>query len=346
MNNKDEEFWKELNEWDVMMLMETWVDEKGWKKIRDKLPKGYRWEKQWAGRKNKKGTAIGGLIVGIRRGVEVGKEREDREVEGIMSIKIQVKGRWWRVIGVYVNNDLDNKLEKLREWMEEREEEEVGILIGGDFNARTGREGGEAGEGMGGGENGERNLKDGKINSEGKRLCKFIRERGWSILNGNVRGDEEGEWTYTGGRGDSVIDYVLGDERTRERIREVRVEEKVDLDHRPITVWLEGSERQGSREDKRGKRRGIKIWTEENKEKFRVMFGERGGEKEDVEKEWERLRGSVKESLKKIEEKDRKEEKRGWWDRELQGRKIKGESRVEKMEKGRGGIVRNIGRRN
>lgn len=42
------------------------------------------------------------------------------------------------------------------------------------------------------------------------------------------------------------------------------------------------------------------------------MFGERGGEKEDVEKEWERLRGSVKESLKKIEEKDRKEEKRGW----------------------------------
>lgn len=92
LNNKDEEFWKELNEWDVMMLMETWVDEKGWEKIRDKLPKGYR-EKQWAGRKNKKGTAIGGLIVGIRRGVEVGKEKEDREVEGIMSIKIQVKGR-------------------------------------------------------------------------------------------------------------------------------------------------------------------------------------------------------------------------------------------------------------
>lgn len=78
MNNKDEEFWKELNEWDVMMLMKTWVDKKGWKKIRDKLPKGYRWKKQWAGRKNKKETAIGGLIVGIRRGVEVGKEREDR----------------------------------------------------------------------------------------------------------------------------------------------------------------------------------------------------------------------------------------------------------------------------
>lgn len=176
--------------------------------------------------------------------------------------------------------------------MEEREEEEVEILIGGDFNARMKREGGEAGEGMGGGENGERNLKDGKINSEGRRLWKFIRERGWSILNGNIRGDEEGEWTYTGERGDTVIDYVLGDERTRERIREVRVEEKMDLDHCPITVWLEGSERQGSREDKR---RGIRIWTEENKEKFRVMFGERRGEKEDVEKEWERGQRIIKE---------------------------------------------------
>lgn len=28
-------------------------------------------------------------------------------------------------------------------------------------------------------------------------------------MNGNVVGDEEGEFTYTGERGDSVIDYVI-----------------------------------------------------------------------------------------------------------------------------------------
>ncbi|KAL6254780.1 hypothetical protein P5V15_014110 [Pogonomyrmex californicus] len=30
---------------------------------------------------------------------------------------------------------------------------------------------------------------------------------GWSILNGSIKGDEEGEWTYTGGIGGTVIDY-------------------------------------------------------------------------------------------------------------------------------------------
>ena len=32
----------------------------------------------------------------------------------------------------------------------------------------------------------------------------------------NDRGDEEEEWTYTGGKGESVIDYILGDEIVRE----------------------------------------------------------------------------------------------------------------------------------
>lgn len=58
LSNKDRDFWKGLNGWEVMILMETWVDEKGWKKVRDKLPKGYKWEKQWVGKKNKKGRAM------------------------------------------------------------------------------------------------------------------------------------------------------------------------------------------------------------------------------------------------------------------------------------------------
>lgn len=52
---------------------------------------------------------------------------------------------------------------------------------------------------------GKRRLKDKVINAEGRKLLDCIEERGWSILNGNIRGDEEGEWTFTGGRGNTVI---------------------------------------------------------------------------------------------------------------------------------------------
>lgn len=59
------------------------------------------------------------------------------------------------------------------------------------------------------------------------------------MLNGDYREDEEGEWTYVGER-NSIIDYVIGDNRTR-RTRERIVEFKigsggsridVDLSHR------------------------------------------------------------------------------------------------------------------
>lgn len=87
-----------------------------------------------------------------------------------------------------------------------------------------------------------------------------MEELGWSILNGNVVGDEEGEWTYSGGRrGGTVIDYVIGNEEkdgrrgTRERVKRMRMEERVDSDHQPITVWMEGGGRRSER--RRNKRK-------------------------------------------------------------------------------------------
>jgi len=41
-----------------------------------------------------------------------------------------------------------------------------------------------------GGKQGGRRSKDSKINREGKRLVEYIKERGWVILNGGVKGDE------------------------------------------------------------------------------------------------------------------------------------------------------------
>lgn len=72
--------------------------------------------------------------------VEKGEEIEVR-TEGIIAGVVKVDREKWRVVGVYVNRDREEKLQCLRGWMEEREK--VGrTLIGGDFNARTGEKGG------------------------------------------------------------------------------------------------------------------------------------------------------------------------------------------------------------
>lgn len=52
-------------------------------------------------------------------------------------------------------------------------------------------------------------------------------------MNGDIKEDEEGELTYIGGRGESVIDYVITEESARERIERVEVEARVD---QPVTV--------------------------------------------------------------------------------------------------------------
>lgn len=49
--NKDREFWERLKEWDVLVISQTWVDEKGWIKVREWLPREYKWAVQIVKRK-------------------------------------------------------------------------------------------------------------------------------------------------------------------------------------------------------------------------------------------------------------------------------------------------------
>ena len=95
--------------------------------------------------------------------------------------------------------------------------------------------------------------KDREVNGEGRRLCSFLGERGWGIMNGNVEGVEGGEWTYTGGRGNSVIDYVLGNEDTRERRGENGSGSKaVELGPSPSGSVVEGGVQGGVGKGKKG----------------------------------------------------------------------------------------------
>lgn len=88
----------------MIVLTEKWMEEREWGKWRDGLPKGFVWKIQRARRKSMRGRAMGDMLMGIR------KEN--------------------RIVGVYVNGDIERKLEGLREWMESKENG-VRTLFGG-----------------------------------------------------------------------------------------------------------------------------------------------------------------------------------------------------------------------
>lgn len=67
-----------LKNWDVMVLVETWVDEAGWDEVKGRLPRGYVWEVQFAKRRKTRGRAIGGMVLGMRKSLR----REGRDEGG------------------------------------------------------------------------------------------------------------------------------------------------------------------------------------------------------------------------------------------------------------------------
>ena len=123
-----------------------------------------------------------------------------------------------------------------------------------------------------------------------------MEESGWSILNRGVEGDPQGEWTFTGGRANTVIDYALGNEDTWENVERVEVGERVDSDHHPVVVWLRGRGRGWSREEKwwweKGRRKR-ELDRGEKKEVYAKLC-EEGRDGEGVEEVWRELRERIK----------------------------------------------------
>lgn len=93
-----------------MVFEKIWVDEMRWIKLRKKLPGGYVWEEQIARRESRRGRALGGMLMGIRKQIMEKGSRIETEKEGIIAGVVKIGKERWIVVGVHVNRGMERTL--------------------------------------------------------------------------------------------------------------------------------------------------------------------------------------------------------------------------------------------
>ncbi|KAK9302826.1 hypothetical protein QLX08_005315 [Tetragonisca angustula] len=207
------------------------MEEKKWNKWRSRLSRGYRWEYQPGQKEKRKGRANGGILVEMRRELIKGSQ-EVYHVKGAIGTKITMENDKWIVWTIYNREKLAELLKQIE--IIQEEERNTKMLLGGDFNARTGEKGG-----IYEGKDKKKSSKDKICDREGKDLLEVVENNGWHNLNGNVEGDEKGEYTFIRSTGQSVIDYTIVDTEELDKVREFIVKEGVESDHMPVYCKLE-----------------------------------------------------------------------------------------------------------
>lgn len=128
-------------------------------------------------------------------------EKENLEgMKGSIEIMVRLRDERWKIMRIYVREDLGRKLGWLRERVENKEKR-TRLLIGGDFNVRTGGEGGIVEKREWEKDWKGRRSRDKKLNTGEKVMVRWVEEMGWSIFNDCVKGDMGRDWTYIGGEG-------------------------------------------------------------------------------------------------------------------------------------------------
>lgn len=128
----------------------------------------------------------------------------------------------------------------------------------------------------------------------------MIYDIGGHILNGTTVGDKEGEYTYVGPRGNTVIDYVIINDSAYNLIDSFKVDERVDSDHVPLITWLKEEEKKRKEMAEELEEEASRIfiqWDEEArkfyKERTEGTWNKEELEKEEVEDIWNKLKSGT-----------------------------------------------------
>jgi hypothetical protein len=235
----DHNFIKFIYRYDIFFLFETFLcDPMIFEKIKNVLSD---YNVIWipAVRRSNFGRASGGSLYGYKKGERYGGKLEFVKLSSYVLRFEQSSGPTY-IIPVYLNcNDWDNDFMYLNRCVMECKS--PNLLLIGDFNGRIGNEQVLTKNVFRGIEclkNEVRRSKDIEVNRNGRTLLSFFTDFGLVVLNGRITGDVEGELTFVGGAGDSVIDLGVASISLMDYIDHFEVNNEWFSDHFPISTRL------------------------------------------------------------------------------------------------------------
>lgn len=75
-------------------------------------------------------------------------------------------------------------------------------------------------------------------NAQGRTLLNFVEDFGGIILNGRTTGDTDGEYSFCGAMGSSVIDYFICSWNLLQYVQELTIPTKIYSDHMPVCLGM------------------------------------------------------------------------------------------------------------
>ena len=145
-------------------------------------------------------------------------------------------------------------------------------------------------------------------NKDGEELLEKIRENGLHIINGNIKGDAQGDFTYIVGSGRSVIDYVITEKEGRSYIEDIKIGRRIESDHLPLETEL----RMQKEEERKTEQKWRTDWWKEGIKKFKEKIEEIG-----EVREWKELKEKIQKATARKKQTTYKEGKKNkWWEGE------------------------------
>ena len=231
----DSEIVNFLERADIVFLCETWM-ENG---TNLNLLQNFRHFFLNAKRTSKFGRPSGGLFIGIKQSLFKTWNFDTKLYKQFITIKCQHKVNKSEAcffIGAYVS-DIENCLADLFPVVENLTD--VPVFYFGDFNARIGSENTISESDICPCEcfvknYGERKTRDKIVNGAGEKLLDFCDELNLIVLNGRTISDSVGDYTYISVRGNSVIDFLICNEKALKLVEQFKIVTRTESDHLPL----------------------------------------------------------------------------------------------------------------